>query len=111
MLREIRVYELPSGRRPVEAYIEALKDGRARAKLYNMLELLAEMPYPPASVLKKMKGHGDLWEVRFKRHRLLGFKDGGTLILVHGFWKQSQKTPTQEIEVAKKRRDEYLATR
>jgi phage-related protein len=32
------------------------------------------------------------------------------IVLLHGFVKKSQKTPKEDIELAKKRRKQYLAT-
>jgi len=43
---------------------------------------------------------------------LLGFFDGGALfILTNGFAKKTQKTPPQEIALAIRRKEEYLARR
>jgi len=42
-------------------------------------------------------------------YRLLGFFDGPVLlILTSGFVKKQQKTPQKEIELAQRRRTEYL---
>jgi len=42
----------------------------------------------------------------------LGFFDGGTLlILTNGFAKKTQKTPPQEIALAIRRKNDYLARR
>jgi hypothetical protein len=42
----------------------------------------------------------------------MGFFDGGTLlILTNGFAKKTQKTPPQEIALAVRRKEEYLARR
>jgi phage-related protein len=56
-----------------------------------------------------LQGQTNLAE--FKRHgvRLLCFFDGpGRIILTHGFKKQSDRTPPQEIERALRLRDAYL---
>ena len=55
-----------------------------------------------------------IWEVRVQFgndiFRLLGFFDSGTLlILTNGFAKKTQKTPPQEIALAIRRKNEYLA--
>jgi len=54
-------------------------------------------------------GHidGDIWEVRTKLAnriaRVLFVVEGETLVLLHGFIKKTQKTPRQELELAKDR--------
>lgn len=70
----------------------------------------------PVQYFKKLTGREDLWEVRAQSgsddFRLLGFFDGGNLvILTNGFSKKTQKTPAREIELAVRRRSEYLARR
>ena len=43
-----------------------------------------------------------------KAFRLLGFLDKGNLVvLTNGFTKKTQKTPTQEIDIAEQRKQEY----
>ena len=55
-------------------------------------------------------GHG-LWEVRsdLERNRiarLIFCLEGGRMILLHGFVKKTQRTPTQDIDLALKRKRE-----
>lgn len=57
-----------------------------------------------------------IWEVRIQLGndilRLLGFFEKGTLfILTNGFAKKTRKTPLQEIALAIRRKEEYLARR
>lgn len=54
-----------------------------------------------------------IWEVRSnlpqnKIARILFFLTGKIMILVNGFIKKSQKTPTKEITLAKKREKQFL---
>ncbi|HXV96890.1 MAG TPA: type II toxin-antitoxin system RelE/ParE family toxin, partial [Anaerolineae bacterium] len=56
----------------------------------------------------------DIWEVRVQFggdiFRLLGFFAGSSLIiLTNGFAKKSQKTPRQEMDLATRRKNEYLS--
>jgi phage-related protein len=65
---------------------------------------------------KKLVDSEGIWEVRIQFgneiFRLLGFFDGGTLlILTNGFAKKTQKTPTQEIALAVRRKEDYLSRR
>jgi phage-related protein len=43
--------------------------------------------------------------------RLLGWLDGGTLILGHGFQKKTPKTPVREIEITEQRKNDYFNRR
>ena len=67
----------------------------------------------PEQYLKKLVGTDQIWETRIqiggKSYRLLGFFDGPVLlILTSGFVKKQQRTPHKEIELAQRRRTEYL---
>lgn len=50
---------------------------------------------------------GDIWEVRIKLGnriaRVLFVLDGQTMVLLHGFIKKQQKTPSQDHDLAKDR--------
>jgi hypothetical protein len=51
----------------------------------------------------------NLWEFIQGKARVLFFFDGNKLIVcTHGFLKKSNKTPQREIDLAARRRDEYL---
>ena len=63
--------------------------------------------------MKKLTNTNGIWEVRIlvsgNIFRLLGFFDGDNLVVLnHGFQKKTQKTPAKEINVAEKRRKDYL---
>ena len=63
--------------------------------------------------MKKLVGTDNIWEVRIKIgnniFRLLGFSHRSKyLVLTNGFAKKTQKTPKNEIELAGKRKAEYL---
>lgn len=68
----------------------------------------------PRQYLKKLIASEGIWEIRIQFgndiFRLLGFfEDGSLLILTNGFAKKTQKTPPQEIALAIRRKNEYLA--
>ena len=50
---------------------------------------------------------GDLWEVRVRLGsriaRVLFVVDGAVMVLLHGFIKKDQKTPKQDLDLAKNR--------
>jgi phage-related protein len=53
-----------------------------------------------------------LWEIRTKLvggriARVIFFLDGNTMILVNEFFKKTQRTPKQELDLARKRKRQY----
>ncbi|MDP3451294.1 MAG: type II toxin-antitoxin system RelE/ParE family toxin [Anaerolineaceae bacterium] len=114
-MRSINFYRLPNGKCPVEQFLNSLT-GKPAQKVTWVLQLIESMDKVPTQYFKKLVSTDGIWEVRVKvgndNFRLLGFFDGGALvILTNGFSKKSQKTPDQEIELAERRRKEYLARR
>jgi phage-related protein len=112
-VREIRFYQSPSGRSPVEEFLDSLP-GKQAQKVVWVLRLVEELERVPEQYLKKLTGTEGLWEVRAQHggdtFRLLGFFDGPRLVvLVSGFAKKSEKTPRQEIALAEERRRDYLS--
>jgi len=111
-MRTVNFYRTASGHCPVEEFLDSLS-GKQAQKVVWVLRLLEELELVPAQYLKKLVNTADIWEVRIQfgsnTFRLLGFFDGSTLlILTNGFAKKSQKTPRQEIELATRRKNDYL---
>jgi phage-related protein len=112
-MRTVNFYRTESGSSPVEEFLDSLS-GKQAQKVFWVLRLIEELERVPVEYLKKLVNTDDIWEVRVQFggniFRLLGFFDGVTLlILTNGFAKKSQKTPRQEIELATRRKKEYLA--
>ncbi|MBD0319994.1 MAG: type II toxin-antitoxin system RelE/ParE family toxin [Gemmatimonadetes bacterium] len=112
-MREIRFYRTSSGRSPVEEFLNSLS-GKQAQKLVWVLRLVEELDRVPVQYFKKLTGTEELWEVRAQHggdtFRLLGFFDGATVVvLVSGFAKKTQETPSREIELAEARRRDYLS--
>ncbi|MDP1714675.1 MAG: type II toxin-antitoxin system RelE/ParE family toxin [Anaerolineales bacterium] len=108
-------YHLPNSNYPVEAFLDSLT-GKQAQKVLWVLQLIEELDIVPRQYFKKLVDSEDIWEVRIQFgndiFRLLGFFDGGNLlILTNGFAKKTQKTPSQEITLAIRRKEEYLARR
>ena len=110
----IEYYQSESSRYPVEDFIDSL-DTKSRARVARTLDLLEEfgidlgMPY--ARHLEKQ-----LWELRVRhsrnRYRIIYFlATGETFVLLHGFTKKTGPVPRAEIELAEKRRKDYLSKR
>jgi len=111
--REIEMYETESGKLPVVEFIETINIQKVRARIMKVFEMVEQLPHPPSNFLKKLVGRDDLWEIRaitsHQSFRFLGFYDGKRLILTNGFAKQTDKTPPQEIELAKRRKEMYFS--
>jgi phage-related protein len=111
-MRVIEFYQTSTGTKPVEEFLDGLSDQHAQ-KVAWVLRLVERLDRVPEQYLKKLVGTDQLWEIRVqaggKNYRLLGFFDGAVLlILTSGFVKRQQKTPRQEIELAQRRRIEYV---
>ena len=114
-MRTVNFYRLPNGQSPVESFLDSLA-GKQAQKVLWVLQLIEELESVPRQYFKKLVDSEGIWEVRIQFgndiFRLLGFFDSGALlILTNGFAKKSQKTPPQEITLAIRRKNEYLARR
>ena len=83
-----------------------------KAKVVANLHLLEEYGHQAREPLSKMIVDG-IFEIRTISGgdivRILYFFDGNKIIIAtNGFVKKQKKTPKQEIELAKRRREEYF---
>jgi len=74
--------------------------------------LIAVLDYVPEKYFKHLAGTDGLYEIRVEVgssiFRVFAFFDKGkVVVLVNGFQKKSQKTPTAEIKMALKLRKHY----
>ena len=111
-MRKILFCKLPSGRSPVEEFLNSLS-GKQAQKVAWVLQLIEEMDYVPSMYLKNLVNTDGILEVRARVghdiFRLLGFRDGKTfVVLTNGFQKKTRKTPRQEIQLAEERKKDYL---
>ena len=77
------------------------------------MELIAIIDRIPTKYFQHMEGTDGLYEIRVEVgsniFRAFAFFDAGQLIIVaNAFQKKTQKTPKNEIELAKKIKKEYL---
>lgn len=112
-MREIVFYRTDSDNCPVEEFLDSLS-GKQAQKVVWVLRLIQDLDSVPSQYLKKLVNTEDIWEVRVQVgnniFRLLGFFDNDNLIvLTNGFAKKTQKTPSQEIELAQWRKRDYLS--
>ena len=112
-MREIKFYRTPSGSSPIEEFLDSLGAKQAQ-KVTWVLNLIEELDVVPKQYFKKLSGTDDIWEVRVIQSgeifRLLGFWEGSNfIVLVHAFKKKSQKVKRSDINLAERRKRDYLA--
>ncbi len=111
-MRQIVFYRTETGFSPVEDFLDSLP-GKQAQKVVWVLNLIEELERIPQTYFKKLKGTDDIWEIRVQTggdsYRILCFLDGGrVVVLSHAFQKKKQKTPRKEIQIAERRRYDYL---
>ncbi len=111
-VREINFYRNKSGMCPVEDFLDSLAAKQVK-KIAWVLRFIEETENISSYYLKKMVNTDDIWEVRVQVgnniFRLLGFfENERLLILLHAFQKKTQKTPRRAIEIAEKRKKDFL---
>ena len=107
---EVLFYRRPSGRCPVDEFLDELSP-KARAKLMKWMEYLEEMgpnlPRPYADVIT-----GKIRELRMvfasQQYRCLYFFDGRAIVMTHGFIKKTGDIPPNEIIRAEAMMKEYF---
>lgn len=107
---EIEFYEPENGKNTIVDFLESLPK-KHRAKAFWEIELLSEH----GTALKEPYSKhisDDLWELRIKFSsdisRIFYFipiKE--KIVLLHGFVKKTEKTPKNEIDLAKEKMKEY----
>jgi phage-related protein len=112
-MREIKFYKTLSGSSPIEEFLDSLGAKQAQ-KVTWVLNLIEELDVVPKQYFKKLSGTDDIWEVRVIQSgeifRLLGFWEGlNFIVLVHAFKKKSQKVKRSDINLAERRKKDYLA--
>ena len=108
---DVEYYEKEDGTFPAEEFILSL-DAKMQAKMFRELELLEAFGNELREPHSKPLGDG-IYEVRAKvasdiTRVLYFFVVNKKIILTNGFVKKTQKTPENEITLAKKYRKEYL---
>ncbi|MGN6489391.1 MAG: type II toxin-antitoxin system RelE/ParE family toxin [Devosia sp.] len=101
-------YKTEAGNEPALDWFRALEPEERRIVGYELR--LLQVGFPMG--LPRCRALGDdLFELRCtlpnKIARVLFFLDGHSFIVVHGFIKKSQKTPSAELETARARQRKY----
>lgn len=105
-------YQKENGAYPVDDFLESL-DVKMRAKMFGMIQLLQTYGNQLREPYSKHLDDG-IFELRCKissniTRVLYFFYYEGRIVLTNGFVKKTQKTPVSEVDLAKKRRADYIA--
>lgn len=108
---EVEFYETADGKTPVEDFLWTL-DSKMQAKLVNLMEVLEDKGTSLREPYTKHLDDG-IFELRCKlgsnlTRALFFFYIDGKIIVTNGFIKKTQKTPPEEIKLAKARREDYI---
>ena len=109
---ELEFYATEEGKEPVVEFLDSL-DNKMAAKLVGLMEVLEEkgtelrMPYSEHL-------EDGIFELRCKQgsnitRALYFFYIGKKIVVTNGFVKKTQKTPPNELKIAKTRRDDWIA--
>ena len=107
----IEFFTTNSHRNPVIDFIEN-QPKQDQAKILGVLDSIRLLGLESnRAVFRQIEGK--LWEIKIQgrdgSYRLFyAVLDKHTMTIVHGYKKQSQKAPTKEIEIAKKRIQEVM---
>ncbi len=114
-MRKVVYYKTLSGESPVDSFLKSLSSKQFE-KVVWVLKIIRELPLVSRQYFKKLTGTNDIWEVRIDSgndtFRLLGFlQKGNFVILTNAFAKKTEKTPSNEIRIAEKRKKDYESRR
>ncbi|WP_045535208.1 type II toxin-antitoxin system RelE/ParE family toxin [Serpentinimonas maccroryi] len=101
---DVRFFASSSGNEPVREWLKSLPAAERRSIGADIKTVQFGWPLGMPLVRKLAK---DLWELRAhladRIARVLFTVVGQTMVLLHGFIKKSQATPTDELDIAKRR--------
>ena len=111
MTFEVIAYEDVIGKIPVQKFLKKLNP-KMRAKMYGMLVILQEKGNMLREPYSKYIEDG-IFELRCKfgsdiTRVMYFFYYDRKIVLTNGFIKKTQKTPQEEIQIAKKRRIDFI---
>ena len=107
---QVVFFRTESGREPVREWLKELDAGDRKAIGEDIK--LVQFRWPLGMPLVD-KLEPDLWEVRSRLKggriaRVCFTARAGEMALLHGFIKKTQKTPAQELDLARRRKDLWL---
>jgi phage-related protein len=107
MLFHINYWRNPSGKAPVEKYIDDIGNKEESAEMLSALQGIQEYGTDAVGVdFRQIEGK--LWELKIrthgKQHRIFyAVLRGNEMILLHAYLKKTPKAPVREIETARQR--------
>ena len=109
----LEFYRTQNGKVPIEEFIDE-QDARTKKKIYDDFDFLKSIG--PKAREPKVKFLGDgIFELRINQGKyiriLYFFFSGRKIVVTNGFVKQTNKTPRNEIERAKRYRADYIERR
>lgn len=107
----VTFYKLEDGSSPVQQFLDSL-DAKMRSKILRDIGILKEFGNGLREPISKHIEDG-IFELRAQvasdiSRVLYFFIVGREAVLTNGFVKKTRKTPRNEIELAKKRREDHL---
>ena len=111
--RVVTFYKTADGSKPIVEWLLDLGDERAKAAAKG-IKFFEEYPNPvvPEKFFEKINGTEHLWEIKAhygkEQIRLLAFRDGSSIIAVHGVAKKSMDLKKHDLATAEARRKDYL---
>lgn len=101
------------GNEPVRVWLRSLAAQERKGIGSDIMRVEMKWPGVRMPLVRPLK-HG-LWEVRSNLRNRIGRVifgvDGGKMVLLHGFVKKTQKTPQEDLDLAKERWDEWKKAR
>lgn len=97
-------HEVGTGTEPVREWLKSLSREDRRAIGIDIQTVQFSWP-----IGKPLADHieGEIWEIRTRLDnriaRILFVIEGASVVLLHGFIKKTQKTPSEELNVARQR--------
>jgi phage-related protein len=102
-------FQSDAGNEPVRHWLKALPKEECKTVGVDILKV--QYAWPLGKPLVENLGDG-LWEIRSRLAnriaRTVFMVVDEEIVLLHGFIKKQQKTPTDELDLAKKRMRQYL---
>lgn len=107
---DVEFYQLPSGEKPVETFLDGL-DKKMRSKALHSIAILEEFGNQLREPHSKPMGDG-LFELRIKFASDISrifyfFVVDNKIILTNGFVKKTMRTPKAQIDLARKYKADY----
>ena len=111
----INYWKNPSGKAPVEKYIDAVDNKEERAEILNTLKGVQQFGTDAVGV-EFRHIEGKLWELKIlthgNQHRIFYVVlKGNEMLLLHAYLKKTPKAPASEIMTARQRMKQLMEAR